>query len=520
MIRFGFFDSVDGDRKYSADDISNFFETLIPNGVMAEPENTFQVCENSGLTVKVLPGWGFISRKWIHNDAELFLTLDQPDIILNRADRIVIRLNRTLRTMEIAVKRGTPGEKPSVPALQRDDTVYEISLAYIMIWGGRTEIYQNDIGDERGNSDVCGRILGFDKIGQILNRLSVLEDDCYHCNGVNDNITLPAYIYDWKQSHSGKVLKIVGNFGVSDDVAENDDIAYSMVYKNTDPTDTIIDFAHCTAITAKNRPFAYLQNCTVRNIQVVYPNLIQNADALQGLVTARDTVLENCCINGSLDGNLYGIACYRMTGGSLHHCKADFESDSTLWGIMATNETMISACDISVAGTAENPVYGIAAIDSYVSDSCFRAKGESAYGGHTEGNFTGCEFYGLGEVTGYGFFANGVLTAESCSFAGYTKDTENGIGIGIFAGNQARLLLHSIRCPERLEHDYTQTGSITALDGCYGYYDGVLYESPVLPETDTVLSYTDFRPIRTLTQAEYDTIVNPNANTLYVIVAE
>ena len=136
MITFGFFDSVDGDRKYSADDISNFFETLIPDGVMAEPENTLQVCESSGLTVKVLPGWGFIGRKWIHNDAELFLTLDQPDIILNRADRIVIRLNRdvSLRNMEIAVKRGTPGESPVIPALQRDENVWEISLAYIMVW--------------------------------------------------------------------------------------------------------------------------------------------------------------------------------------------------------------------------------------------------------------------------------------------------------------------------------------------------------------------------------------------------
>ncbi len=520
MIRFGFFDSVDGDRKYSADDISNFFEKLIPNGVMAEPENTFQVCENSGLTVKVLPGWGFISRKWIHNDAELFLTLDQPDIILNRADRIVIRLNRTLRTMEIAVKRGTPGEKPSVPALQRDDTVYEISLAYIMIWGGRTEIYQNDIGDERWNSDVCGRILGFDKIGQILNRLSALEDDCYHCNGVNDNITLPAYIYDWKQSHSGKVLKIVGNFGVSDDYTEENDTQYSMIYKNPDTVDVVLDFSDCVVITAKSRPFAYFQNCTVKKLQVNYPDLTLETDPeqLQNLIYARNAVLENCHIYGSLSGSIAGLVCYNLTDSRLIACDADFSSDDALFGIMAVDDSHVSNCKINVTGTAEESVSGISAIKSHVSDSKFTATGNNAYGGSTEGNFTECTFIGIGTVNGYGFLVSGMLHASECVFNGYTSDIENGEGIGIYAGSRSKLLLHGITCSTDMIHGYSQTGSMKAAEGCQGYYDGSLYTVPVLPITDTVVTYTDFVPTSVMTQAGYDEIT-PRLNRAYIISA-
>lgn len=108
MVTYGFFDSIDGDRKYNADDISNYFLKLISNGVFATPANAMQVQESSGMTVKVSAGWGFINCKWINNDSDYFITLDEPDIILNRADRIVLRLNKdeSLRNIEIAVKEG------------------------------------------------------------------------------------------------------------------------------------------------------------------------------------------------------------------------------------------------------------------------------------------------------------------------------------------------------------------------------------------------------------------------------
>lgn len=161
-VTYGFFDSVDGDRKYNADDISNYFLKLISDGVFPTPADSMQAQESSGMTIKVTPGWGFIKCKWIHNDSDYFLTLDQPDIVLNRADRIVLRLNRdtSLRNIEIAVKRGTPGETPIVPNLQRDENVWELSLAYVMVWAGRTAITQADIADQRPYSDVCGWVTG------------------------------------------------------------------------------------------------------------------------------------------------------------------------------------------------------------------------------------------------------------------------------------------------------------------------------------------------------------------------
>ncbi|MDE5768926.1 MAG: hypothetical protein K2H82_06030, partial [Oscillospiraceae bacterium] len=160
MVTYGFFDSVDGDRRYNADDISNFFLKLISDGVFATPANSMQVLASSGMTIKVSPGWGFIKCKWINNDADCFLTLDQSDMILNRADRIVLRLNQETRLIEIAVKKGIPAEHAYAPDLQRDDTIWELSLAYVYVWAGHTEIIQENIGDERGYTHLCGWVTG------------------------------------------------------------------------------------------------------------------------------------------------------------------------------------------------------------------------------------------------------------------------------------------------------------------------------------------------------------------------
>ncbi|MDE7122036.1 MAG: hypothetical protein K2O42_07745 [Oscillospiraceae bacterium] len=183
MVTYGFFDSIDGDRRYNADDISNFFLKLISDGVFATPANAMQVQASSGMTVKVSPGWGFIKCKWIHNDMDCFLTLDQSDIILNRADRIVLRLNRNSRDMEIAVKKGTPGENAYAPPLQRDETIWELSLAYIYVWAGQTEITNADIADERWNADVCGWVTGL--IQQIDTTNLFAQYDCAFWNWFN-----------------------------------------------------------------------------------------------------------------------------------------------------------------------------------------------------------------------------------------------------------------------------------------------------------------------------------------------
>ena len=161
MITYGFFNSVNGDRTYDADDISNYFLKLISNGVFATPSSAMQVTTSSDMTVQVSPGWGFINCKWIENNAPYLLTLDSSDVVLNRIDRIVLRLDYTNRQMGIYIDKGTPAASPIPPTLQRTaGEIWELSLARISVAAGATAITQADITDERPDTSVCGWVTG------------------------------------------------------------------------------------------------------------------------------------------------------------------------------------------------------------------------------------------------------------------------------------------------------------------------------------------------------------------------
>lgn len=160
-IKYGFFNSVGGDRKYNADDISNYFVKLLSDGVFPTPATCLQVVESSGMHVNVSAGWGFIRCRWVNNTTYEALTIEPSDLVLNRIDRVVIRLDPSARNITFAVKKGTAAASPEPPALTRvSDGVYELSLAQIAVNAGASSITQADITDERPDATVCGYVAG------------------------------------------------------------------------------------------------------------------------------------------------------------------------------------------------------------------------------------------------------------------------------------------------------------------------------------------------------------------------
>lgn len=160
MIESGFFNSVNGDRKYNEKFFRLFFGTLIGNGIFPNPSTNLQVYESSNMTVTVKLGKGWINGYFIASDSDYNLTLDTADGVLNRIDRIVMRLDYTDRKIDIEVKKGTFASSPVAPVLQRDADAYELALADIYIGKGVTAITQANITDQRLNSTVCGIVKG------------------------------------------------------------------------------------------------------------------------------------------------------------------------------------------------------------------------------------------------------------------------------------------------------------------------------------------------------------------------
>lgn len=206
-VSYGFFDSVNGDRKYNADDISNYFLKLISNGVFATPADAMQVQAATGMTVNVSAGWGFINCKWINNDAPYSLTLDASDVVLNRIDRIVLRLNAasSVRNISIVIKKGTSSaSNPQPPALERvTGGIWELSLAQIAVNAGVTEITQADISDERANTNVCGWVTGL--IDQIdTTNLFAQYNDAFNTwfSSIKETLTTTTLIRQYTSSYT------------------------------------------------------------------------------------------------------------------------------------------------------------------------------------------------------------------------------------------------------------------------------------------------------------------------------
>lgn len=157
-VTSGFFNSVEGDRKYNAEQLSNFFGSLISSGVLPNPSTNLQVKAKSGMTVSVSPGRGFIDTHWVDNSTDLELTLDTADSILNRWDAVIMKLDLSMSGREIRfeIKKGTPATSPGKPQMERTAAYKEYCLAYIYVGRAVTQITQSNITDTRPDNTVCG----------------------------------------------------------------------------------------------------------------------------------------------------------------------------------------------------------------------------------------------------------------------------------------------------------------------------------------------------------------------------
>ena len=162
-VTYGFFNSVNGDRKYNADQMSEYFDGLVSDGVYESVGGALQVLAGDGMTVKVQTGRAIIGSKWIKNDAVLNLTINTAHVTLNRYTAVILRLDRTNRTLEITTKDGENATNPIKPSLTDSAAVVEKCLAYVYVSKGVTTITQSNIEDVRANTNECGWVTGIVK---------------------------------------------------------------------------------------------------------------------------------------------------------------------------------------------------------------------------------------------------------------------------------------------------------------------------------------------------------------------
>lgn len=155
MVRAGFFNSLNGDRVYNADDLSSFFDGIIDDGVFKHYKMEFMVTPGAGLSVDVLEGKAIVLGKYIEATAQVNMPIEggeaQP-----RYDAVVVGTNLTERTATIYIKKGIPAASPSRPQLLNNELEKELCLAYIYVGANANAITESNIEDVRGDYAHCG----------------------------------------------------------------------------------------------------------------------------------------------------------------------------------------------------------------------------------------------------------------------------------------------------------------------------------------------------------------------------
>jgi len=153
-LKYGFYDSVNGDRQYSGHDFTRIMNNLIMDGVLPQTvgRNQFGARPaSSGLGVIIDSGWAWFDSTYTTLTAPQTFPLDAADAVLYRWDAVVIETDPEDRENSIKVIKGTPAAegayvKPTLTANQHP-------LCYIRVTPGLTKLVQSNIENRVGMSD-------------------------------------------------------------------------------------------------------------------------------------------------------------------------------------------------------------------------------------------------------------------------------------------------------------------------------------------------------------------------------
>ena len=149
-ITSGFFNSVNHDRLYDAEQVSSIFDGIIKDGVYESIGDAFMVTPNSDLNDSIIVGTGraWFDHTWTLNDAQFSLTLDEPNTLYGRIDYVVIDVNREqdVRANTLKIVRGTMSDNPQEPVLINTDRHKQYPIAKIDVPSGASrKISASDI---------------------------------------------------------------------------------------------------------------------------------------------------------------------------------------------------------------------------------------------------------------------------------------------------------------------------------------------------------------------------------------
>lgn len=156
MEKYFPFNSVNKDRVCDATDIARYISQYFTNGIF---NNGLKVKSNNNMTVNVSVGSANINGyEYSLLDEEKTLDISTPDSTLSRIDSVIVRLDKSNRQITVQILEGSYATEPSQPTLVRNNNIYDLRLANILVSTGTTRITEDLITDTRFTSD-CGNVV-------------------------------------------------------------------------------------------------------------------------------------------------------------------------------------------------------------------------------------------------------------------------------------------------------------------------------------------------------------------------
>lgn len=196
-VTSGFYDSLNGDRRYTAKEMSAIFNGIINDGVLANIGEAFAVKAEPGNKVTVGIGRAWFNSTWVYNDS--VMTLDVPALTgpATRsdgyaADVLVLEVDRSesVRTATIKFREQYNGIFPTINPITKEDIlrraleqitntpeIHQYPLAVIYRALGRTDdVIQSQITNYIGTSH-CPFVTGILQVQTIDNIVAQWESE-------------------------------------------------------------------------------------------------------------------------------------------------------------------------------------------------------------------------------------------------------------------------------------------------------------------------------------------------------
>lgn len=274
-VRSQFFDSINGDRIYDAEEFSQHLNKINSDGIIQDNDtDSLRVSPTSPASLAVEVGFGsaFIQGRFVEVfDSPEVLTIAENTSGMLRTDGIFAQLDFLNREVRFVVKTGDI-------SFVRNSTVWELRLAQVQVADGATEIVGDDIFDDRADLFACGK-----------SKPTTLRQNF-------QNITATA---EWKT--------IAVNNGVFSGVERKQD-AHAMFVVRSDEGVSVFGGLHFIASFNHNRPTITLLHRGISNggdqiegLRITYD--INGNSAVQVLVTTTSVtrtfeIYDNYSMNG------------------------------------------------------------------------------------------------------------------------------------------------------------------------------------------------------------------------------